>query len=211
MAEKPAVANGAGEHLEMKEFSNRSVVENGPRNELEQARSNSKTSRPPPSSSVVMGTVSVKESDYDDESSSTFPALPMDSWKERVQASKFGTSALWFCRIAIVCCILAYTVTVCIRTAESYANPNTEITSILTNRTFPSVLICPSAAVFSPIYAIERYVYYPGYSQMTYPTRLSAFDDSGNRCGAKMFFNGRKLYYTMVEVSQFIFVTTFRQ
>jgi hypothetical protein len=135
----------------------------------------------------------------------------MDSWTERVQASKFGTSALWFCRIAIVCCILAYTATVSIRTAESYANPNTEITSILTNRKFPSVIICPSAAVFSPIYAIERYVHYPEYSQLSYPNKISAFHDSGNYCGAKMFFNGRKLYYTMVEVSQFVVVTTFRQ
>jgi hypothetical protein len=136
----------------------------------------------------------------------------MDSWKERVQASKFGTSALWFCRITIVCCILAYSVTVCIRAAESYANPNTEITSILTNRTFPSVLICPSAAVFSPIYPIEKSQYYPQYdAAFPYPRRVSAFDDFGGRCGAKMFFNGRKLYYTMVEVSHFIIVTTLRQ
>jgi len=129
---------------------------------------------------------------------STFPNLPMDEWQDQLTATMFGKSALIVVRILLFACIVAYAVTVSIEAANSYANPNTDVSGDLISRKFPAVMVCPSAQVFSPIFDLVEYTKFP-YMNTPVPDRISAFDDDGNRAGIQMFFNGRKLYNNMVQ------------
>jgi hypothetical protein len=129
---------------------------------------------------------------------STFPNLPMDEWEDRLTATFFGKYVLIVVRILLFACIVAYAVTVSIEAANSYANPNTDVSGDLITRKFPVVMVCPSAQVFSPIFELVEYSKFP-YMNTPVPDRISAFDDNGNRAGIQMFFNARKLYNNMVQ------------